>query len=849
MGAEVRSSKRGIMRLLSFIAEMGGADPDAPLDSRNRMRHLATGGLLVVFFVWGFFSVAALVRVDFHGTWPAALGLGLLFAAAVLFIDAAITGTQLRKDDARHRLRMFVLRGTLSIAVGLVISLSTLLFMFHDALMQRVETLNYAQAQADTALFNKTSPWPGIIAADKAELHTQLDDYKSAQNSLAGTVTELNALQAKWTDEEECEPDGRAPDGDGCGDGPISHGLKETLDQYEASLPALRQEYKSQISTASAQISTLNNAIAADQAKSNAAIAARVAYDMGNTGLVAQSGALPWMLRRDPMALLWPPFFIALDLTVVFLKVSFPESEFDRSRRRAQEQEDLLYSALAGSEEWDEVVAQGRRRLAEVAKKRIDADADRQIAAIESRPVRSLRVVEQAGDPGPRPWRLPRLPRRGRRLRLGLVAAVALALFLLVPYLHAGTGTPAPAAAVAQSINLPKGETLMVPVGSVTQNAKVTAAYSRSLPYPGNTPASREVTFSTAGKIVGRPVLALSVPPSETAAASEGALHVAYWSAASDSWKDYPATYNPKTETMTATLTHLSTWSFWTWNWASDATDIAQTAAQWEGRRARGPDCGDSDSGPTWVQASTGVTDSGSAPVLACTEKGAGNVLDVELVNNRPYGLMLHYNGATVRWGEHDGADSLAEGLADAIGDYAADRSDSLYLPPLSQASIGIADAGKAGKLSFTIVPTRATVLADTVALSLSPVIGKTTAAVAEKWGSGVFAEAAGSCIPFLAGFPITSPPKQSTVMELLASEAPECLKNILVAAGGGKAAIEAGLDSTAGALLSNVVSGLEKLISLGKWADIEERLGKILDFAADNIPGASDLGFSVLAA
>jgi hypothetical protein len=526
----------------------------------------------------------------------------------------------------------------------------------------------------------------------------------------------------------------------------------------------------------------------------------------------------------------------------VFLKVSFPESEFDRSRRRAEEQEDHLYSALAGSQEWDEVVAHGRQRLAEVAKKRIDADADRQIAAIESGRVRPLRVVEQAGDTVRRPWHLPRLPRRGRRLRLGLLAAVPLVLFLLVPYLHAGSGTPAPAAAVTQSINLPDGETLTVPVGAVTQNAKVTAAYSRSLPYPGNSPASREVTFSTAGKIVGRPVLTLDVPPGETAAASEGALHVAYWSPASDSWTDYPATYNPKTETMTAALTHLSTWSFWTWNWASDASDIAQTAAQWEGRRAKAPDCGTSNSKPTWVQASTGVTDSGSAPVLACSEEAAGNVLDVELVNNRPYGLMLHYNGANVKWGQHDGADSLAEGLADAIGDYAADRSDSLYLPPLSQASIGIADAGKAGKLSFTIVPTRATVLADTVELSLSPLVGKTTAAIAEKWGSGVFAEAAGSCVPFLAGFPLTSLPKQSTVMELLASEAPECLKNILVAAGGGKAAVEAGLDSTAGALLSNVVGGLEKIISLGKWADIEERLGKILDFATDNIPGASDL-------
>ena len=206
---------------------------------------------------------------------------------------------------------------------------------------------------------------------------------------------------------------------------------------------------------------------------------------------------------------------------------------------------------------------------------------------------------------------------------------------------------------------------------------------------------------------------------------------------------------------------------------------------------------------------------------------------------------MLDYGDATVKWATHDGSDTLADGLRNAVGDAAAQVAHGLYLPPLSLASIGIADTGPSRNLTFTIAPTRGTILADALDMSLGPLVRKVTTAAAATWGRQVFAEAISSCAEFLTTFPVTTAPDSSTVMSLLTSAAPKCIKSVLDIAASSRIATEVGLGSAATTGLSAASNALEQMISIGEWADIEDKIGKVLDFALDQVFfSTSDVGY-----
>ena len=64
---------------------------------------------------------------------------------------------------------------------------------------------------------------------------------------------------------------------------------------------------------------------------------------------------------------------------------------------------------------------------------------------------------------------------------------------------------------------------------------------------------------------------------------------------------------------------------------------------------------------------------------------GKADVLDVEIVNNRVYGMTLTY-GTGLAWANHEAGDTPADRARNALGDRTA-RSGTLYLPPLSKAS------------------------------------------------------------------------------------------------------------------------------------------------------------------
>ena len=603
------------MRVLDSIAEIGGADPSDPLEPGSRLRHLAAGGLLIGFFIWGTFSVSALAHRDFHQPWHFALLFGLLFAAAVFLIDLTITCVPLREDTTGYRARLFLTRGLLSLAIGLVISQSTLLVMFGDALAPIVAAHNQAVAQTDANWIKAHSNWPSIISGDQAVVSADRAQLASDEKLFVSEHSSLLSLQGKFDSETECVNGDRAPDGDFCGVGQIADSISQSITTQKLQM----SDTNAQIATDQASIRSLDSTITADQAKLTAQVQSGTAADVNNTGLVAQSNALLTLMLHDPMAWLWPLIFVAFDLTIVLMKVTLPESNYDRVRRRARELEDRVHATLTGSPEWEGVAGVGRQRLAEVATMRINADADRQLAAIAARRDRSRwpasttdgENTTQPIPPSGRRWRLPRPARPIRWAALGAVLVVGAQVVL--PHLPIGTASKTPvsypmSAAGGGSIALQDGEKLTIPVGAISGNEIVTAAYTTPHSWAGNAPASSEVTFSTKGKIIGKPVLSLQVPASEATAASDGAMLMAYWSPSENSWIPYPhSSYDPTTRTMSAALTHFSTWRFWTSDFAADLTAISQAAGQWEGRRATiAPDCGSGQTPPNWVQASSG---------------------------------------------------------------------------------------------------------------------------------------------------------------------------------------------------------------------------------------------------
>jgi hypothetical protein len=434
-------------------------------------------------------------------------------------------------------------------------------------------------------------------------------------------------------------------------------------------------------------------------------------------------------------------------------------------------------------------------------------------------------------------------------------AAATLAISLTATY-EQSPSQPADLALTAvggQSIRLHGGETLTVPIGAITGNAPATASYTASQVWPGNAPASPEVKFTTTGTIVGKPVLTLQVPASEHQIALTGALHLAFRSPASGDWTPYPAIFNAETDTMVATLAHFSTWRFWTSGWATDFPKITKSISAWHGRHASdAPDCNNGPKPPGWYQADVGMSNAPEPVVRGCVRGHAGGVLDIELVNNRPYGLILKYGSAAVKWAWHARPHTLADALRDAIGDYAAHATGGLYLPPLSRASVGIKDFRNRANNIFTIIPTAGTILGDAIDMSLGSFSHQTTSIATTRWAKGTFdASAQPSCTEAAAGNQTAAMLKQSAIMSLLAKTMPACLSEVHVMIAGNQSLSGRGIGSGVISQLLVPVTEIRNIISTGGWHAIESCLGSVLNFGLDlkyaTVPH-SGFGFKVLA-
>ncbi|MGN9920276.1 DUF4407 domain-containing protein [Micromonospora palomenae] len=825
------------MKLHERIAVLGGADPANPLESDNRVRHTAVGMLLIAVGAWAFTASTAAFHSNLHAPWPVALLGGALIAAVVFSIDLLVTATPLKDEKIVSRLRVVLVRGMVSLAMGLVISHATVLFMYRDTLAQMVSDHNTTAAAATTDRIMHTSKYTPAIDQARTRIDEDRKQISAEDKTLAAAQRRLADLQKAWSDDTVCVNGDRAANGDRCGPGPSSNQLRASYERYrDDTLPAVVKHHDEQVDVLNKDIGAQNKIIADATPRRDQEIENAVAATLANTGLAAQTDALVELLRRDLFAWLWPVFFIVIDLAVALMKGILPESDFDRARRTRRALADKVNEGVLASATVTDLAAYAAAQHAKVFKARLEHDTERHLATLRDRAAAATRR-----------------PLRRRRATLAGLVVLLMAVGLGVAGSSGRDGATVTASVMqargGQSIALRDGLTLQIPEGAISTNAPVMASYRPSRPWAGHVPASATVEFSTRGKVVGKPQLRLPVPDGQQGAARSGELQLAFQSDDPSGWTQYPVTYDAASNTVVGELTHFSTWQFWTWDWVNIGAEVSQTIGQWTGRRAsEAPQCDPKKKTPAWYNTSAGITDQAAMVVRSCVQGHDGDdVLDVQLVNNRPYGLMLHYNGARVKWGWNEEADSLPNTFRDVIGDTAA-GSQGLYLPPLSRASVGIFNVGNGKNHVFSITPTAATVTADMFAMLAQRLLDSSINAAGKKWVHDVYgAAAAGSCSRLVVNTDIMD---KKAVYDLITGAGPKCIKDILTIAARNEIRQGAGMDLKTIGKLSDGIGKMSGLMARG-LPELENKLGNLLDFTTDKLVAAVPrlgFGFSILA-
>jgi hypothetical protein len=418
---------------------------------------------------------------------------------------------------------------------------------------------------------------PSAITAAQKQIYYNQSEIKTDNSLFVKAQNQLNNSKIAWLNDRLCVHGSLAADGNQCGPGPVSDTLRNSYQELAANFPAVQANHASTVASLNTAIATLNNTITTDRNELRKQIQTGVQADLANTGLAAQSEALWELLRQNAFLWLWPVFFFIIDLTVALMKGILPESDFDLKRRRNRDHENMLESDIEKSSVWREVAEHTADCRARVAMARADDSAAREIAALQSQQAPSTSQPSRS-TPQPAARRRLSLPRTGWLRKLALISLPGSLALTLAITLNAsstqGSGRSADvelSAVGGHSITLQGGEKLTIPIGAVTGNAPVTATYITGQAWPGNTPSSPEVKFATTGKLIGKPILSLHVPSSERPIALTGALHVAFESSDNE-WTTYPATYDAEADAMVATLTHFSTWRFWTLTWATEIT-------------------------------------------------------------------------------------------------------------------------------------------------------------------------------------------------------------------------------------------------------------------------------------
>ena len=268
----------------------------------------------------------------------------------------------------------------------------------------------------------------------------------------------------------------------------------------------------------------------------------------------------------------------------------------------------------------------------------------------------------------------------------------------------------------ATTLDLAGGAYLIIPPGAMDPGTTVRATY-KGMPNGkwvniAPTFAPVELITDPPNAIHGVLQLEFPVPTEKIIAGVDPAMQfgISTYDEKTKTWTPVSTTYDADRHMVIALIQHFSWWNPYTWDWGALARAIQQGFGQLWGERAAPPHC--SGPVPSWVGAINFLTVQNDTPVRACAQTSAQwpGVLEVRIVNNRPYGQVLTY-GSGVQWGWHDSG-SIEGRARNAFMDLLM-GPNQLYLPPLSSATVGILKPKPGADVTFTIWPTWQTVGAD----------------------------------------------------------------------------------------------------------------------------------------
>lgn len=381
----------------------------------------------------------------------------------------------------------------------------------------------------------------------------------------------------------------------------------------------------------------------------------------------------------------------------------------------------------------------------------------------------------------------------------------------------------------ATTLDLGGGADLIIPPGAVTPGAVVSATY-HGAPAAGmrgmtRTSAPVELESDPADAIHGLLTLEFPVPAGSVPTGVDPATYfgVSTYDAGSSQWVPYQSTYDSARKMVVAEIPHFSWWNPISWDWDQLYADVAQGFGQLWGTRSGPARCSGPE--PSWVNQLVGVGNGADIAVHDCAQ-AQGDVLDIEIQNNRPYSMILTYGGP-VKWGWTESGDSPLDTARNAYMKAHGVKSNQLYIPPNGAASVGILKPAAGSNTIWHIGPTGGTI------------------------GMDLLLYMAGSIAPSLVGPSIDCLAQTATTQE--PSLTPGALRDYLIDIAGCDesaltAAVKSGKVGDKTLALIKTIRGANLVGDVITWGGLSWRVS---DLAADSYVTSGTMlgaGFSVLA-
>lgn len=277
----------------------------------------------------------------------------------------------------------------------------------------------------------------------------------------------------------------------------------------------------------------------------------------------------------------------------------------------------------------------------------------------------------------------------------------------------------------AATLDLGGGADLIIPPGAMKPGAVVSATYQGQPEGTwlniAPTSAPVELISNPPNAIHGLLTLEFPVPLSKATTGVNPAMQfgVSTYDASTKSWTPFLSTYDAARHMVVALIPHFSWWNPFSWDFDKLFATVAQGFGQLVGTRAGQASC--SGAPPGWVASLAGITNDADIAIRSCAQS-QNNILDVEMVNNRPYGQVMTY-GSGVKWGWHESGSSAEDRALENFMN-ANMHPNELYLPPLSRASVGIFEPTAGSNTIFYIGPTPLSIGADFAFYALGQDIG-----------------------------------------------------------------------------------------------------------------------------